>query len=70
MKSCSSYNNQIKADFNELYHRMNGMPLQEMDKIISEQALWKGSRSEFDCAMNWKNFDNDFFNVFDFQNRE
>lgn len=26
--------NQIKADFNELYQAMNGMELQEMDKII------------------------------------
>lgn len=25
---------QIKADFNELYRLMNGMPLKEMDKII------------------------------------
>lgn len=27
-------NEQIKADFNELYLVMNGMPLREMDKII------------------------------------
>ena len=27
-------NKQIKADFEELYHRMNGKPLQEMDEII------------------------------------
>ena len=27
-------NDQIKADFNELYQRMNRMPLQEMDRII------------------------------------
>jgi hypothetical protein len=27
-------NGQIKADFNELYQQMNGMPLREMDKII------------------------------------
>lgn len=27
-------NEQIKADFNELYQQMNGMPLQEMDRII------------------------------------
>lgn len=27
-------NEQIKADFNELYKQMNGMPLREMDKII------------------------------------
>lgn len=25
---------QIKADFNELYHLMNGMELKEMDRII------------------------------------
>lgn len=30
-----SYDNeQIKADFHALYQQMNGMPLQEMDKII------------------------------------
>jgi len=27
-------NEQIKEDFNELYRQMNGMPLQEMDRII------------------------------------
>jgi len=27
-------NEQIKADFHALYEEMNGMPLQEMDKII------------------------------------
>lgn len=27
-------NEEIKADFNELYHQMNGMPLREMDKVI------------------------------------
>lgn len=27
-------NDQIKADFHELYRQMNGMPLQEMDRII------------------------------------
>jgi hypothetical protein len=27
-------NEQIKEDFNELYRQMNGMSLQEMDKII------------------------------------
>ena len=27
-------NEQIRGDFNELYQRMNGMPLREMDKII------------------------------------
>ncbi len=27
-------NAQIKADFNELYQQMNGMPLREMDSII------------------------------------
>lgn len=28
------YNEQIKADFIELYQQMNGMPLREMDSII------------------------------------
>ena len=27
-------NEQIKEEFNELYRQMNGMPLQEIDKII------------------------------------
>ena len=27
-------NEQIKADFNELYQQMNGIPLRDMDKII------------------------------------
>lgn len=27
-------NEQIKADFNELYQQMNGIPLREIDKII------------------------------------
>lgn len=27
-------NEQIKADFNELYSLMNGMPIREMDKIV------------------------------------
>ena len=27
-------NAQIKADFNELYQRMNGMELREMDRIV------------------------------------
>ena len=27
-------NEEIKADFNELYHQMNGMSLQEMDRVI------------------------------------
>ena len=27
-------NGQIKADFEELYRQMNGMPLREMDKIV------------------------------------
>ena len=31
----NSYDNeQIKADFSELYQQMNGIPLREMDKII------------------------------------
>ena len=33
--SATTYDNeQIKADFNELYRMMNGMELREMDKII------------------------------------
>lgn len=27
-------NDQIKADFEELYRQMNGMPLREMDRVI------------------------------------
>ena len=27
-------NEQIRADFNELYQQMNGMPLREMDRIV------------------------------------
>ena len=27
-------NEQIRADFNDLYQQMNGMPLRDMDKII------------------------------------
>ena len=27
-------NKQIRADFNELYQQMNGMPLREMDRIV------------------------------------
>lgn len=27
-------NEQIRADFNELYQQMNGLPLQEMDRIV------------------------------------
>ena len=27
-------NEQIRADFNELYQQMNGMPLHEMDNIV------------------------------------
>ncbi len=35
-------NEQIKADFNELYQQMNGMPLREMDKIIYPVCtLWR-----------------------------
>lgn len=33
-ENCPYDNAQIKADFNELYRRMNGMELREMDKII------------------------------------
>ena len=36
---CHNENNpydieQIRADFNELYQQMNGMPLREMDRIV------------------------------------
>lgn len=27
-------NEQIRADFNDLYQRMNGMPFREMDQIV------------------------------------
>ena len=33
-ENCPYDNDEIKADFNELYQQMNGMPLREMDKII------------------------------------
>ena len=33
-ENCPYDDAQIKADFNELYHLMNGMELREMDKII------------------------------------
>ena len=52
-------NEQIKADFEELYRQMNGMPLREMDKTSIQSAscavttnglaLWKGSRLVFGC---------------------
>ena len=32
---CNPYDNeQIRADFEALYQRMNGMPLQEVDRVI------------------------------------
>ena len=32
---CSPYDNeQIRADFETLYQKMNGMPLQEVDRVI------------------------------------
>ena len=35
-------NEEIKADFNELYHQMNGMPLREMDKVSYPVGkLWR-----------------------------
>ena len=35
-------NEQIKADFNDLYQHMNGMPLQEMDRIVYPVCkLWR-----------------------------
>lgn len=33
-ENCPYDNDEINADFNELYRQMNGMPLREMDKII------------------------------------
>lgn len=33
-ESCPYDNEEIKADFNELYQQMNGMTLREMDAII------------------------------------
>lgn len=33
-ENCPYDNDEIKADFNELYHQMNGMPLREVDKVI------------------------------------
>lgn len=33
-ENCPYDNDEIKADFNELYQRMNGMSLQNMDKVI------------------------------------
>ena len=33
-ENCPYDNEQIKADFNDLYRQMNGMPLREMDNII------------------------------------
>ena len=44
----STYDNeQIKADFNELYQQMNGMPLREMDKIIYANMKINFYREEF-----------------------
>ena len=35
-------NEEIKADFNELYRQMNGMSLKEMDKVIYPVCkLWR-----------------------------
>lgn len=33
-ENCPYDNDEIKADFNELYHQMNGISLREIDKII------------------------------------
>lgn len=33
-ENCPYDNGEIKADFNELYQQMNGIPLREMDVII------------------------------------
>ena len=33
-ENCTYDNEQIKADFNELYRKMNGMSLRDMDEVI------------------------------------
>lgn len=33
-ESNAMYDDEIKADFHELYEAMNGMPLRDMDKIV------------------------------------
>ena len=33
-ENCPYDNDEVKADFNELYRQMNGMSLQEMNKVI------------------------------------
>ena len=38
-------NEQIKADFNELYQQMNGMPLREMDKMNMSPRLYTPGRA-------------------------
>ena len=40
-------NEQIRADFNELYQQMNGMPLREMDNIV--YPVCKLCRDHRDC---------------------
>ena len=51
---------QIKADFEELYRQMNGMPLREMDRIVYPvassagimrgQGLWRESKLALDYS--------------------
>lgn len=42
-------NEQIRADFNELYRQMNGMPLRDMDGIIYTVCAlcWEHERAGF-----------------------
>ena len=56
-------NEQIRADFNELYRQMNGMPLREMDQIVypvcrlcrdHEQASLKEFAWAFSWRMSWE----------------
>ena len=45
----------LKEDFNELYHKMNGMELREMDKIIYPLCAlcWDQQRSGFVEGSRW-----------------
>lgn len=47
---CFNENNPyVKADFNELYRQMNGMPLREMDQIVYPVCTlcWDHERAGF-----------------------
>lgn len=41
---------EIKQDFEELYKRMTGMPIREMDKIIDVEGIKIGIRLEAEQA--------------------